>query len=119
MESDTTIREIKKLAKDRAELNGGTTNCHFKQLIHTEQQRKTNRRIKLVLKPLHKKGVTHVMIPARHEYGNQDPNFDHHNVDEMWKRIYPQNGKDIKDWGSITNANEMERIMLLLFSFIQ
>ena len=103
---------INKLAKDRADLHGGKVNCHLKQINHTEAQRKTNRRIKHVLKPHKKQGVVHVLIPARSEYDRHELSFDHHDVDEMWKRIYPKNGKDIKEWETITDMHEMERIMV-------
>ena len=102
---------MQKIAKDKAELDGGSTTSHLNQLIHIEKQRKTNRRIKRVLKPNNKKDVIHVLVPARSEYKNKPDDFDHYNVDEMWDLIDPSNGKNVRNWETITNKEQMEKIM--------
>ena len=84
---------LKTIAKDKADQTGGSTTSHLNQLLHIEGQRKTNRRIKRVLKPNLHEGITHVLVPARSAYGNQDTSFDHYHVDTMWNLIYPDNGK--------------------------
>ena len=64
-----------------------------------------------MLKPNNKKGVLHVLVPARSEYKNKPDDFDHYNVDEMWDLIYPSNGKNVRNWETITNKEQMEQIM--------
>ena len=46
---------IKRITKDKAKLVGGSTKSHLKKLLHIEDQRRTNRRIKHALKPNFKK----------------------------------------------------------------
>jgi len=102
---------LQTIATDKASHDGGSTTSHLTQLQHIEKQRKTNSRIKRALKPDHKKGITHVLIPARCEYKNESPDFDHHDVEAMWNLIYPNNGKDVVRWETITDKSQMETIM--------
>ena len=103
---------MNKLATDRAEANNSSTEVEYNKIIHMEQESKSNRKIKYVLKPEHRSGAKSILIPAKREYSSTDDDFDHTNVDNMWERITPHNGKDIDVWERITEHSEMERILL-------
>ena len=112
--TDDDLRKLHRqnLARDIAEANGSNFNNEHDKLLHTEDQHKSNRRIKYVVKPEARAGVKCVLIPARTEYPNCDDSFDHKSVDNMWTRITPKNGKDITSWERISDKNEMETMML-------
>ena len=107
-----SVRQIdmKKLADDRAKHNNGSSEVEYNKIIHLEQETKSNRKIKYVLKPDHRAGVTSILIPSACSYSSSTT--DPLNVDSMWERITPQNGRDINKWDRITDRNEMERILL-------
>ena len=104
--------DITKLAEDRAEAEGTSTSVEYKKILTHESECRSHRKIKYVVKPNHRAGVHSILIPAREEYNSTDPNFDHLDVTNMWRRITPHNGKDVNAWERITDKAELERILL-------
>ena len=104
--------DMKTLADERAKENNSSSDVEYNKIVHMEQESKSNRKIKYVLKPDSRSGVNSILIPARQEYPNTDADFDYTNVNNMWERITPHNGRDIKVWERVTEQSEMERILL-------
>lgn len=102
--------DMMKLAEDRAKENNGSTDVEYNKIIHLEQETKSNRKIKYVIKTNTRAGVTSILIPSPTSYS--DPSINPLDVDAMWDRITPQNGRDISTWDRITDRKEMERILL-------
>ena len=87
----------------------------IKRLKTIELQREQADRLHYVMKPLHKVGITSIMIPAITTYSLEERNeigFDHHDIDRMWQKILPFNGKDILDWERITNKQDVQQLLL-------
>ena len=87
----------------------------IRRLKHIEEQREQALRMKYVLKPFSKKGVTTIQIPAVVEYSIEQRNeegFDHHNIDIIWNRILPKNGNDIVNWERVTEKNLVQSMLL-------
>ena len=89
--------DMTKLAEDRAETKNTSTHVEYNKILLHESDSRSNRKIKYVLKPDHRAGVTSILIPAASEYTANDVDGDHTNVDRMWKRITPNNGKDVRE----------------------
>ena len=83
------------LAADRAESSDTTIPVEYNKILHSESESRSHRKIKYVVKPNHRDGVHSILIPAKSEYDNTEPTFDHMNVDTMWEKITPKNGKDV------------------------
>ena len=107
---------IRECAEANVERTGNTTvESEIKRLQTIEEQREIAERLKSVMKPFNKAGFTTVMIPALTAYTveeRREPGFDHHDIDRMWKKILPQNGKNIKDWERITDKKIVQDLML-------
>ena len=102
-------------AVKNAERKGTTVQNEIKQLKHVEFQREQAMRMKTVMKPFGRNGVTTVLIPAVIEYTREQreqPNFDHHNINTMWARILPHNGNDVIHWERITDKTTVEKLLL-------
>ena len=98
-----------------AERKGTTFENEIKQLKHIEQQREQGLRLKSVMKPFGKNGVTTILIPAVTEYSLEKRSmkgFDHHDINTMWDRILPKNGQDILHWERITDKVVVEDMLL-------
>ena len=92
-----------------------TLKTEIKRLQTIEDQREQAARMKYVLKPFAKGGVTFIMIPAIVAYPKSErekATFDHYNIDQMWNLILPHNGKDIKDWERITDKVLVQKLLL-------
>ena len=111
---DDDLRKIhcQQLALDTADEKKTEFNKEYDKLLHIENQRKSNRKIKNVIKPEARAGVTCVPIPARCEYETNDDTFNHIYVDDIWKRIVPKNGKDVQTWERITEKETVEQMLL-------
>ena len=107
---------IEECAERNVERNPNKVLCsEIKRLKTIEQQRDQADRLHYVMKPMHRVGVNTIMIPAITAYSveeRNEPNFDHFDVNRMWKKILPYNGKDIKDWERITNKKDVEALLL-------
>lgn len=80
------------------------------KLRHIEKQRGTHTKTRFVLKPQSRDGVQSILIPYISIYANV--NADHTNVEEMWKVITPQNGKNIEKWERVTDRETVEAMLL-------
>ena len=111
---DAEIRKLDmtQLAEDRAENKNSSTSVEYNKILHHESDSRSHRKIKYVVKPDYRSGVTSILVPAKCEYPNDDDDFDHLDVDNMWTRITPSNGKNVKEWERITEKSEIERILL-------
>jgi len=107
---------ILECAKKNVEINGNVLlGNEIKRLKTIEEQRAKAARLKRVLKPFDGKGVTTIKIPALIGYPLQTrrtEGFNHYDIDVMWERILPNNGKDIKDWERITDKNMIHKMLL-------
>ena len=104
--------DMSTLAEERAKENNSSSEVEYNKIVYMEQESKSNRKIKYVLKPESRYGVNSILIPARQEYQSGDDTFDYTDVANMWERITPHNGRDIKTWERVTDQSEMERILL-------
>ena len=107
---------IEECAQRNVEKNENKVLCsEIKRLKTIEAQREQADRLQYVMKPLHKVGVNTIMIPAITTYSIEERNeegFDHYDVDRMWQKIIPYNGKDIIDWERITNKDDVQKLLL-------
>ena len=88
----------------------------IRRLKHIESQREQAIRMKYVLKPFSKKGVTTIQIPAIVEYSREQQEtdgFDHYNINTIWDRILPYNGNDILHWERVTDKKLVQTMLLL------
>ena len=63
------------------------------------------------MKKNNKRGITHILIPAKEEYPMtlQDK---YREISVIWERIEKKNGKDIQKWEQINERKELEDILL-------
>ena len=59
------------MAEDKALENKSKAAAEFKKLLHIEEQRRSNFKIKYVTKPNHRDRVTSILIPTQDEYDNE------------------------------------------------
>ena len=100
------------LASERAKVRNTGTTVEYNKILHHENESRSNRKIKYVVKPNYRAGVNSILIPARSEYESVGEPLDNTNVDRMWERITPKNGKDVEAWDRVTDKTEIERILL-------
>ena len=96
------------LANDVTVATNTPAKSAHKQLLHIEQQQKSNQRVKIAIKTNSKTGVARVLIPARLHYGDAPDYFIHYDVNYIWAVIYPHNDKDINVWERIIEKSEVE-----------
>ena len=87
----------------------------IKQLKHIELQRNEAQHVDKTLNGYRDGALSYVLIPAISEYPDHQqssPEFNHKNINTMWNRITPSNGKDIHSWDIIDQQNEVEHLTL-------
>ena len=98
--------------KKNVEMHGNVVLASEIKMIKTiEEQRAKAARLKRVLKSYNGRGVTTIKIPALIEYPmhkRHAEGFSHYDINVMWERILPYNGKDINDWEHISNKNVIQ-----------
>ena len=108
------IRECAEKNVERDETK--TIESEVKRLQTIEDQREVAQRMKSVMKPFSRVGSTTILIPSMTEYSIQERNregFNHYDIEQIWKKIIPQNGKDIKNWERVTNKKIVQELMIL------
>ena len=105
----------KSFMQERVEYHQEKTNktpqAILKSLLHIEEQQKNSAKIAFALEKNNKRGITHILIPARDEYP-EEVRDQYRNIDIIWARIEAKNGKDIKNWEQINERGELEEILL-------
>ena len=105
----------KSFLQERVEYQEEKTNktpqAILKSLLHIEDQQKYSAKIGFALEKNNKRGITHILIPAKEEY-SEELQEDYRNISNMWNRIEQKNGKDIKNWEKITSRKDLEQILL-------
>ena len=79
------------------------------------RQRAVAKRINYALSKNNKAGENDILIPDITSYSNEEqcrPGFNHYNIETMWSRICPKNGKDINRWERITNKQLVDKILV-------
>ena len=60
-----------------------------------------------------KRGIDHILIPSADSYEDEekDDNFDHLNIDTIWKKVNDGNWKEIKSWERIEDRDIKESML--------
>ena len=80
-----------------------------------ESVKKSYKRIGGVLKPRQFDANSGILIPTATAYSDTTrslPIFDHTDVDTIWDRIEPTNGKDVGRWERITNKTKVHELLI-------
>ena len=108
--------DLNTLAKYNMEFNNNPDIAkEIKAIQHMESVRKSHARIGYVLKPRQVDANNGILIPSITAYSaaqSEDPNFDYTNVDVMWDRIEPTNGKDVGRWERITDKSKVHQLLI-------
>lgn len=88
-----------------------TLESAIKTIKHIEQQRADAKRIRGTTKRMITSSLNHILIPGISEYPPELQAF-YKDPLVIWKRIDMKGGKDIKDWITISDRDEMDRLML-------
>ena len=88
-----------------------TPKAILKSLQHIEEQQKNSAKIGFALEKNNKRGISHILIPAKEEYP-LDLQDKYRDITVMWERIERKNGKDIQHWEQINERAELEEILL-------
>ena len=84
----------------------------LKSLKHIETQQKNSVKIGFALQKNNRKGITHILIPAKEEYP-EELRSRYREIPIMWRKIEKNNGKDIRHWEQISDREKMEEILVL------
>ena len=83
-----------------------STEIEYKNLVRYEALRKSYSRIRYVHSGSRSGSISAILIPEIPE--DHDP----FNIEQMWKRIEPKNGKDIPTWRRIDDKDQIESLLL-------
>ena len=87
----------------------------IKKLAHIEDQTFVSNRINNTLKKNNFDTNNGLLIPDITSYPLEQrslPEFDHWNVDTIWDRIQPKNGKDILRWERVTKKSDIHDLLI-------
>ena len=86
-----------------------STESEYKNLLRYEALRDSFRKIRYAHEGSFHGTVTSILIPDPCEYDNPQSIYD---IEEMWSRIEPKNGKDINTWTKIEDKQTIESLLL-------
>lgn len=96
-----------KYAKDKKFKSQETA---LKVIMNSEKSRADAARIRNVLYPRMKSGLQFIKVPCKEEFDANTVNYK--DPQTIWDRIEIDQGKDIDQWESITNQDEMEHLLI-------
>lgn len=86
------------------------------QLKNIEKQTRSPTRIDYALNGRRSGALSYLLTPAPSAYqqsGRDKPNFDHTNIDTIYKRVSTvHNGKDVQEWDVVSNREHVEKLTL-------
>lgn len=88
---------------------------YIKQLKYIEIQRRDSSHLDRTLNSVYDGALSYMLIPSISAYSEEQknsPGFDRKNVNTMWKRILPTNGKDSESWDIVDQQQEVENLCL-------
>ena len=105
----------KSFLQERVEYHQEKTNktpkAILKSLQHIEEQQRNSSKIAFALEKNNKRGISHILIPAKEEYP-EEIQHKYRDIDVIWARIERKNGKDINEWEQINERRDLETMLL-------
>ena len=100
---------LMKQAEYVASQRNTSTESEYKNLLRYEALRNSFRKIRYTHEGSFTGTVTSILIPDACEYSDPQSIYD---IEDMWSRIEPENGKDIHTWTKIEDKTTIESLLL-------
>ena len=97
-------------AQVAAEQRNTTPEAEYKNLLRYEELRDSFRKIRYTYEGTFNGSISSILIPDETAYPATHDNI--LDIDSMWKRIEPTNGKDIAAWKRIDDQPTIEKLLL-------